>query len=70
MQSPVFKTQMVPVSNISESDDSEWDLVIRPQSTLFALNLGDVWRYRDLLYLFTRRDMVAFYKQTDRKSVG
>lgn len=23
-----------------------------------------MWRYRDLLYLFTRRDIVSFYKQT------
>jgi lipopolysaccharide transport system permease protein len=47
-----------------EYGDQEWDLVIQPHSSLLSLNLGDVWRYRDLLYLFTRRDIVAFYKQT------
>ncbi|TWU01263.1 ABC transporter permease [Stieleria varia] len=46
------------------SDPEHWDLVIEPHASLFSLNLGDVWRYRDLLYLFTRRDIVSFYKQT------
>jgi lipopolysaccharide transport system permease protein len=47
------------------SDDSEqWDLIIEPHSSLLSLQLGEVWRYRDLLYLFTRRDIVSFYKQT------
>lgn len=42
----------------------EWDLVIEPQSSLFKLNLRDVWRYRDLLGLLVKRDFVSFYKQT------
>lgn len=41
-----------------------WDLIIQPQTGLFDLKLRDVWRYRDLLMLFVRRDIVAFYKQT------
>ena len=43
---------------------SEWDLTIEPQSSLFDLNLKDVWRYRDLLWMFVKRDFVSFYKQT------
>ncbi|TWT72959.1 ABC transporter permease [Allorhodopirellula solitaria] len=50
--------------NSPDDDDGDWDLVIRPNSSVFTLQLGEVWRYRDLLYLFTRRDIVAFYKQT------
>jgi lipopolysaccharide transport system permease protein len=42
----------------------EWDLVIEPQSSLLNLNLKDVWRYRDLLWLLVKRDFVSFYKQT------
>jgi lipopolysaccharide transport system permease protein len=45
-------------------DDESWDLVIEPHSSLLSLKLRDVWRYRDLLYLFTHRDIVSFYKQT------
>jgi lipopolysaccharide transport system permease protein len=42
----------------------EWDLVIEPQSSIFDLNLKDVWRYRDLLVMFVRRDFISSYKQT------
>lgn len=42
----------------------EWDLIIEPQTSLLDLNLKDVWRYRDLLWLLVKRDFVSFYKQT------
>ncbi|MEY4126744.1 MAG: hypothetical protein RL737_933 [Bacteroidota bacterium] len=45
-------------------DKGDWDLVIEPQSSLLDLNLKDLWRYRDLLWLLVKRDFVAFYKQT------
>ena len=31
---------------------------------MFDLNLKEVWRYRDLLLLFVKRDFIAQYKQT------
>lgn len=37
---------------------------IKPKDSLFDLRLGEIWRYRDLLVLFVRRDFVAKYKQT------
>jgi lipopolysaccharide transport system permease protein len=37
---------------------------IEPQRSLFDLRLGELWRYRDLVLLFVRRDFVAAYKQT------
>jgi len=37
---------------------------IEPQRNLFDLRLGELWRYRDLVLLFVRRDFVAVYKQT------
>jgi lipopolysaccharide transport system permease protein len=40
------------------------DLVIGPQSGWLELHLSDLWRYRDLLWMFVRRDFVAVYKQT------
>lgn len=42
----------------------EWDIEIKPKSRLFDLHLRDVWHYRDLMWLFVRRDFVAQYKQT------
>lgn len=38
--------------------------VIRPKRSLLDLRLKEVWNYRDLLYMFVRRDFVAGYKQT------
>jgi lipopolysaccharide transport system permease protein len=50
--------------NTKEEIVKEWDLTIEPQTSLFELNLKDVWRYRDLLWMFVKRDFVSFYKQT------
>jgi len=50
--------------NTIEQLNQDWDLTIAPQSSLFTLNLKDVWRYRDLLVLFVKRDFISFYKQT------
>ena len=47
-----------------EPVDQEWDLEIKPHDKLFNLHLKDVWAYRDLMWLFVRRDFVAQYKQT------
>jgi lipopolysaccharide transport system permease protein len=43
---------------------TEWDLTIEPQNSLLDLKLKDVWRYRDLLWMFVKRDFISFYKQT------
>jgi len=42
----------------------EWDLEIKPQAHLLDINLREVWRYRDLLWMFVKRDFTAQYKQT------
>lgn len=47
-----------------QQTDTQWDLIIEPKTSLFDLKLREVWRYRDLLVLFVRRDFVATYKQT------
>jgi lipopolysaccharide transport system permease protein len=44
--------------------DEEWTKVIQPVSGWFDLHLRDLWRYRDLISLFVRRDFTAQYKQT------
>jgi len=38
--------------------------VIRPILGWVPLNLGDVWKYRELLYFLTWRDIKVRYKQT------
>ncbi len=44
--------------------DENWDMVIEPQRGLLDLRFRELWRYRDLVLLFVRRDFVAVYKQT------
>lgn len=44
--------------------EAGWDLVIQPRTGWLQLHLADLWRYRDLILLFVRRDFVAVYKQT------
>ncbi|HEV7330149.1 MAG TPA: ABC transporter permease [Flavisolibacter sp.] len=44
--------------------EEDWDLVVEPRRNLFTFNLAEVWQYRDLLFLFIKRDLTAQYKQT------
>ena len=44
--------------------DNSWSLIIKPKKRLLDLHLDDLWRYRDLIVLFVRRDFVAQFKQT------
>jgi lipopolysaccharide transport system permease protein len=47
------------------NDQTEsWDLTLESESHWWELGLKDVWAYRDLLWLFVRRDIVSVYKQT------
>jgi lipopolysaccharide transport system permease protein len=41
-----------------------WTEVIKPKTNLFDLRLSELWRYRDLVFMFVRRDFVTNYKQT------
>ena len=45
-------------------ENEGWSLIIKPKRSLFNINLKEIWRYRDLIVLFVRRDFVAKYKQT------
>ena len=45
-------------------ENEQWTEVIAPQAHLLDLKLRDVWRYRDLLIMFVKRDFVSTYKQT------
>ena len=44
--------------------EEHWDLIIKPKTSLFSIDFKQVWRYRDLMLLFVKRDFVATYKQT------
>lgn len=53
-----------PSNSLTVLPETHWDLVIRPRGRWFDLHLTDLWRYRDLVFMFVRRDFVSKYKQT------
>ncbi|MDQ3534805.1 MAG: ABC transporter permease [Bacteroidota bacterium] len=47
-----------------EYAEEEWSLIIKPTSGWLEFKLDDLWKYRDLLFMFVKRDFVAVYQQT------
>ena len=44
--------------------EQQWTETIESKHSLFDLNLKEVWRYRDLAFMFVKRDFVSSFKQT------
>jgi lipopolysaccharide transport system permease protein len=44
--------------------ETDWTLEIKPTNSWLDIGLRDVWQYRDLLWLFVKRDIVTIYQQT------
>jgi lipopolysaccharide transport system permease protein len=42
----------------------DWSLIVKGHTSLFDVKFNDLWHYRDLLFLFVKRDFISFYKQT------
>lgn len=55
---------MISTNTPSTSGKENWDSVIKPTNSWLQFHLRDLWRYRDLIFLFVRRDLVVSYKQT------
>ena len=49
---------------MEEIQEQRWTRVIRPRTNLLDIDLKNVWRYRDLIYMYFKRDIVVQYKQT------
>lgn len=49
---------------VSSRQDESWDLVIDAKKTAQSNHFADFLRYRDLLSLLVKRDLVTIYKQT------
>lgn len=45
-------------------EQQEFTTVIKPKTGWFDINLKEVWDYKDLIFLFVRRNFVSHYKQT------
>lgn len=49
---------------MNNNSPNDWLFEITPKNKFFSLNLKEVWQYRDLLFLFVKRDVITVYKQT------
>lgn len=49
---------------MNETKNNQWTETIESNHSLFDLNLKEVWRYKDLVYMFVKRDFVSSFKQT------
>jgi lipopolysaccharide transport system permease protein len=49
---------------MNNTDNKDWLFEITPKNNFFSLNFNEIWQYRDLLFLFVKRDVITVYKQT------
>ena len=49
---------------MDRTDRQNWDLILKPKTGWFDIQVGDFWRYHNLIFLFVKRDFVTLYKQT------
>ncbi len=47
-----------------QAADAGWTVVVEPKRRLLDLNVRELWRYRDLILLFVKRNFTVTYKQT------
>lgn len=41
-----------------------WTMIIRPHEKLWQIDFKEIWKYRDLIQLFVKRNIIVQYKQT------
>ena len=41
-----------------------WTLEIKPRKKWLDLDIKNIWKYRDLIYMYVKRDIITIYKQT------
>lgn len=44
--------------------EQKWTTIIKPKTGWFDINLAELWKYRDLIQLFIKRNFSTLYKQT------
>ena len=45
-------------------ESETWTIEIRPQKRWLDVDVKNLWRYRDLYYMYIKRDIITVYKQT------
>ena len=49
---------------IMAETQEKWTTEIRPKDSLLSVDFKEIWRYRDLMMLFVKRNIITQYKQT------
>ncbi len=49
---------------MSNTSQDNWLYTISPKRKLIDINFKEIWHYKDLLFLFVKRDVITLYKQT------
>lgn len=56
--------RMIETRKHQPLSSNDFDIVIRSHTNLFNLNLKEIWEYRDLILMYTKRTFQLTYKQT------
>ena len=54
----------ITVTKNNSHDPKTMQIIIRPAESWMAINIGEIWSYRELLYFMTLREIKVRYKQT------
>ena len=49
---------------MSNINNSGWTHIIQPKNKWFEINFKEIWDYKDLIFIFVKRDLVSMNKQT------
>ncbi len=45
-------------------EETNWSTIISPHTKWYKINIREIWDYRDLIFIFVKRDIISIYKQT------
>ncbi len=45
-------------------NEQQWTTIIKPNAKLWQIDFKEIWRYRDLLTIYIKRNITTMYKQT------
>lgn len=51
------------IEDINKGEE-DWTIEIKPKKRLLDIDLKGIWKYRDLYYMYVKRDIITVYKQT------
>jgi len=56
--------QVTEIDDSTRDEPGDWTMVLKPKRGWLDIDLREIYRYRDLVWMFVNRDFVTVYKQT------